>query len=117
MALKNLKVFQKTYNFLLWVKHVVRRFAKVHKYSLGIQLEEEVLKLLKQIIKANMEKDKKEAIKKCFVHLQTVRVFLRIGKDLGGSKVLSMRQYKYAAEKLDEIGRMLYGWYGKYDKE
>ena len=36
--LYDLTIFQKAYDFLLWVKPTVQRFAKVHKYSLGVQL-------------------------------------------------------------------------------
>lgn len=58
--LYDLKIFQKVYDFLLWVKPTVQRFAKVHKYSLGIELEKETTELIKQIVRANFRKIDKE---------------------------------------------------------
>lgn len=54
----NLLVFQKTYDWLLWIKSATERFSKVHKYSLGQQLQIESINLLKKIIIANQQKDK-----------------------------------------------------------
>jgi len=66
--ISDLIVFQKTYDFLLWVKPTVQRFAKVHKYGLGAELEKETLQLLRQIIRANMFRtDKRRHIAECFV--------------------------------------------------
>jgi len=54
--LYDLHLFQRVYDFLLWIKPTVQRFTKVHKYSLGVQLENEVIELLKEIIRANFQK-------------------------------------------------------------
>jgi len=45
VMIDDLIVYQKTYDFLLWIKPTVQRFQKVHKYSLGVQLENAVLDL------------------------------------------------------------------------
>jgi len=33
--IQDLIIFQKTYDFLLWLKPVTQKFAKAHKYGLG----------------------------------------------------------------------------------
>jgi len=110
--LSQLKIYQKVYDFLLWVKPTVQRFTRVYKYSLGIELEKEVLELLRTIIKANLNRgDKAGEIKQCLIHYETVKVFVRLAKDY---RLLSLRQYKFAAEKLEEIGKMLGGWQKKF---
>ena len=109
--ISDLIVFQKTYDFLLWIKPTVQRFAKVHKYGLGVELEQETLRLLRQIIRANMFKiEKRKHIAECFVNYETVKIFIRLSKDYN---LLSIKQYEYAATRLDEIGRLLGGWYKK----
>lgn len=106
--LYDLKIFQKTYDFLVWIKSAVQRFAKVHKYSLGIQLENETIELVKQIIKTNFKRgDKSELIDECFVHYEMIKVLIRLSKDY---KLLTMKQYEFASKELDEIGRLLGGW-------
>lgn len=106
--LNDLTIFQKTYDFLFWIKQTVQRFAKAHKYSLGLQLENECLELLKCIIRANMKRgSKKEYIDECFIRFETIKVFIRLSKDY---KLITVKQYEYASEKLIEIGKLLGGW-------
>ena len=110
--LSDLKIFQKTYDFLLWLQPTVQRFAKVHKYSLGIQLENESIQLLKQIIRANFKKgNKTELIGECVVHHETVKFLIRLSQEY---KLLSIKQYEFAVKNLSEIGRLLGGWHRKF---
>lgn len=111
--LQDLKIFQKTYDFLFWIKPTVQRFAKVHKYSLGLQLENEALELLKSVIRANLSRDdKKRLIQECLVHYEVVRILIRLSKDF---KLLSVRQYEFAARELEIIGRLLSGWQERFN--
>ena len=113
--LYDLKIFQKSYDFLLWVKPTVQRFAKVHKYSLGLQLENETIELLKGIIRANIKRENKKVfIEECFVHHETMKVLIRVAKDFRGSSGLTLKQYEFASRQLDEIGQLLGGWYRKF---
>ena len=65
--IEELIVYQRVYDFLLWVKPTVQRFQKVHKFSLGVSLENSVLDLLKSIVKANNSKDKVALISDCLL--------------------------------------------------
>lgn len=113
--LYDLKLFQKTYDFMLWLKPTVQRFAKVHKYSLGLQLENEAITLLKSIVRANFQRaNKKDFIKECVVHYEIIKVLIRLAKDFRGSGGLSLRQYEFAARQLEELGKLLSGWYKKF---
>ena len=56
MPIENFLVYQKAFDFFIWQKSVVKHLAKVHKYSLGVQIENEALDLLKKIIVANMSR-------------------------------------------------------------
>ncbi len=110
--IQNLKIFQKVYDFLLWTNPTIQRFSKAHKYSLGIELQKEVIEFLRNIVKANLSRTNKKAeIEKCLVHYEIVKVFIRLSKDY---KLLSLRQYEFACKKLDEIGKLLGGWYKRF---
>ena len=110
--LQDLKIFQKAYDFLFWLKPTVQRFAKVHKYSLGAQIENEAIELLRSIIQANFSRNnKKELIKKCLVHYEVIKILIRLSKDF---KLLSVRQYQFAGKELVEIGRLLGGWQRRF---
>ncbi len=110
--LNDLKIFQKIYDFLVWLKPTVQRFSKAYKYSLGIQLENETILLLKQIIKANMQRGSKKAdIEQGFVSYEVIKVMVRLCYDY---KLLNEKQYEYASKLLVEIGSLLGGWYKPY---
>ena len=110
--LYDLTIFQKTYDFLVWLKPAVQRFSKAYKYSLGIQLENETLAFLKQIIKANMQRgSKKDDIEQGFVAYETIKVLTRLCKDY---KLFTEKQYEYSSKLLVEIGALLGGWYKPY---
>lgn len=110
--LNDLTIFQKTYDFLVWLKPTVQRFSKAHKYSLGIYLENETILLLKQIIKANMQRgSKKEDIEQGFVSYEVIKVLIRLCSDY---KLLNEKQYEHASKLLVEIGALLGGWYKQY---
>jgi hypothetical protein len=57
-----------------------------------------------------VRKDKAAAIEDCLVEFEVVKVFVRMAKDY---HLLSIAQYGFAAEKLDEIERLLWGWQKK----
>ena len=110
--LYDFKVFQKVYDFLFWIKPTVQRFERVHKYSLGIQLENTAIELVRKIVKANFaRKNKKEFIEECFIEFEMVKILIRLSKDF---KILDLKQYEFASKSLDEIGKLLGGWYKKF---
>ena len=113
--IEDLIVFQKTYDFLVWLKIVVHRLAKVHKYSLGIQIEDESVRLIRQITRANLTReDKRERISECLETLEVIKVLLRISHEFNRSGGISVKHYERGSEMLVEIGRLLGGWREKF---
>ena len=49
----------------------------------------------------------KPEVYKISVELDKLRILIRLSKDL---KFISIRQYGFGAEKINEIGKMLGGW-------
>jgi len=70
-------------------------------------MENTALSILKGIVRANQERDKRPHLEKISVELDVLRIFIRLAKDM---KFISVRQYQFAAEKVNEIGKMLGGW-------
>lgn len=108
-----LVVFRKTYEYMFWLKPTVERFAKVHKYSLGAEMQDSVLAVLKLIIRANFAADKERHINDAIVEHEVHRVLLRLGVEY---KLLSPRQFAHASRRWDEVARLLRGWQ-KAEKE
>ena len=104
--LEEMIVYQKAYDLLFWIKPTVERFTRVHKYSLGLELEKEALELLKSIARLNIKKDKKGAIEECFVCYEAVKILIRLSKDF---KLINIKQYEYSSELIVKIEKMLFG--------
>ena len=109
--LQNLVIFQKVYDLILWLYPTVNKFPKSQRFVLGQQIENTVLEILKGTIQANQESDKLPYLKQISVDLDKLRILIRLSKDL---KFISIRQYQFAAEKINEIGRILGGWMKKF---
>lgn len=115
MAIEDLIVFQKAYDFFVWQKTIVGHLSKVHRYSMGIQLENETLNLLKQIVKTNISREnKREGIIECLTTLEIIKVLIRVGHEFNRDGGISAAHYKTASEKFVELGKLLGAWLKKF---
>jgi hypothetical protein len=115
MPIENFIVYQKAFDFFVWQKSVVKHLAKVHKYSLGIQIESESLDLLKKIIAANMSRTgKSREIERCLVSIEILKVLFRAGYELNREGGVSLKQYEGASERIVELGNLCGGWLKKF---
>lgn len=108
---QDLIIYQKTYDFMLWLHPVVNKFPKSQRFVLGQQIENELLEIIKDIILANSERNKIEILKRINIRLDTLRTLIRLAKDL---RFLSIKQYGDAAVKMNEIGKLLNGWMKRF---
>lgn len=104
---EQLPIFEKTYQIIRWLYPMIHKFPKSQRFVLGQQIESTALSILTGIISANGEWDKVPALKRVSASLDTLRILIRLAKDL---KFISVRQYSFAAERVNEIGKMLGGW-------
>jgi len=109
--LKDLVIYQKIYDFVLWLHPVVAKFPKSQRFVLGQRIENKTLDLVHSTIVANASRDKSAALKQASAELDELRMLVRLAKDL---HFVSVRQYGVAAEKMNEVGRLLAGWINKF---
>ncbi len=109
MAIDKLILFQKSYDFLLWLYPFVNRLPKHHRAILGKQIEELGIYILLDTLSANSARGAKRKELQLLISLEIdkLRILLRLTKDL---RFMSINQYAYAAEKVNEIGSVLSGW-------
>jgi len=100
-------VVGKAYDFCLWLLPHVVKFPRSYRFVLGERLEREVVSLLLALVNAAYARDKTEILTGANIRIEGLRFLLRLAKDL---RLLSVAQHEYAAEHLDEIGRMVGGW-------
>ena len=109
--IEDMKIFHKTYEFIKWVHTLLNKFPKSEKYTMAQKIENTALNFLESIIQSNNDFDKKFSLQKAIIELDKLRIFFRLSKDL---QFISFAQYEYGSNLINEIGRMLGGWYKKY---
>lgn len=106
---EKLLIFQKTYDLSLWLYPVVNRIPQSHRLVLGREMEERAISMVIAVIEANKERGMARAVvqKKLSDDLDVIRILLRLAKDM---RFVSVKQYAFGVDKINEIGRMLGSW-------
>lgn len=107
LSVNKLIVFRKVYEYLFWLRPTVERFTRLHKYSLGVEMQTNVMRLLRIVVAANYADTKTTLITEALIEYEVQRVYLRLAFEY---KLINKRQFEFASGKLDEIGRLLRGW-------
>lgn len=104
-----LLIFQKVYDFLLWLYPIINRIPKSHRLVLGRELEQLAITLLISVVKANKSYSTERSTLQQQISddLDSIRILIRLTKDL---KFMSVKQYTIGVEKINEIARMLTSW-------
>jgi len=100
-------VVGKTYDLVLWLLPKVENFARSYRFSVGDRLVGHGLDLLLALVESAYAANKLGPLQHANGRVNGLRYLLRLAKDLN---LLSVDSYGFAAEKLDEIGRMVGGW-------
>jgi len=110
MKVDNLILFQKMYDFSLWLMPHTEKFPKIQRFALAKSINEITIDLLSEIVSMNYEKIREEKTRKVNelnIKLDQLRIMIRLSKDF---KYISINQYQYAIEKLEEIGKITGGF-------
>lgn len=112
--LGDMAIFAKAYDLLKYIYPVVNRFPKSEKFTLGQRVENSALAFLEQVIIANSEHDKSEALKKADIELEKLRIFVRLAHEYN---FLGMKQYETISARIAELGKLLGGWNRKFSAQ
>jgi len=105
--LRDLKIYQKHYDLILYAFPIIARYPRNSRFTLGQQTHDCLFEIAKLISEANRCHNKKKTLWIIDTKLDELRLLTRLAKDLG---MLSVRQYGIVSEKISEIGRLLGGW-------
>jgi len=86
----------------------VRQFPKSEKFTLAADIKQSMYRLLNLVITTNKRYYKKTTMQELDVELDFLRSLVRIAMQL---KFLPFRKYEIWAGMLDEIGKMIGGWF------
>ncbi len=98
---------QKCYDLVLWMLQHVEKFPRSHRFTVGDRLASAALDVLEDLVAAAYSRDKRALLERANLKLHRVRILTRLAKDL---RVLPLGSYEHAAERTDEVGRLVGGW-------
>jgi hypothetical protein len=100
-------VVQHAYDLYLWLIPFIDRLPRVRRFTLGQRIESSALEVLEALTEAAYCRDRAAALARASRTLQRLRFLVRAAKDL---RLVDLRRYEFASERIDEIGRMVGGW-------
>ncbi len=105
--MENLIIYQKAYDFALYLFPIVDKFPKHEKFVLSTHVKGCLLDITRLIIAANKSRDKRQLFKHIDVRIEELKFLLRFAHD---RKYLAHKSYEHAGKLAVEIGRLLGGW-------
>ncbi len=102
-----LVIITKTYDFIVWSTQHTSRFPRNHRYVLGERIEVGLQDLLANLIRAKYARDRQGLLQEANLQLEILRFQMRLACDL---RCLRTNSYAFAAQAIDEIGRLVGGW-------
>ena len=97
----------RVYELVLWLLPKVESFPRAYKFTIGERLTAQGLDLMTALVEAAYTRDKADLLQEANRKVNSTRYLLRLAKDLD---LMTVDSYRFCAEKLDEIGRMVGGW-------
>jgi four helix bundle protein len=108
MALAEMTIFTRTFDFLSWLLPATNNFPRAHRHTLTRRLLDAAFDLRERIEEANARQSQRLArLAEADVALGRVRVYVRLAAKLGW---LTKGQYEHVSVMIAEIGRLLGGW-------
>ncbi len=106
-------IFVKTCDLLLWLVPRTTQFPREQRFVMARRVQEVALQFQEYLIEAaslpkNRQATKIGVLTKADVELTKLRFHLRLCRDL---KLLDPGQHRHVSLMMDEIGRLLGGWF------
>ncbi|MEI7621900.1 MAG: four helix bundle protein [Candidatus Moraniibacteriota bacterium] len=104
----NLPVFKTSYDLLLELFQTANNFSRDYKHTLGEEIKKETISMMLCIYRANKSfSTRKNQIEQAREKIETIRVMLRILKDL---KQLNLKKFISLNEKIESVSKQLVLW-------
>lgn len=104
----DLKIRQKCEDMIAYGYIALKQFPKSEKFTLAAEIKNTMWQLLRHIIICNRRYFKKTTMQDMDAELDLLRSQVRLSKELG---FLSFKKYEVWGRHIDEIGRMIGGWF------
>ena len=106
-------LFTLWYDFSFWLLQKTGKFPKNSRFTFVHRIDNLALDILSGIVEARYSARKSDILRQADLHLELLRVLLRMTKDLA---LLDNRGYEHASRRIAEAGKMMGGWRKQRDK-
>jgi len=103
-------IFIKTEAFMLWLLQHTRKFPRDERFRLAARVEQILFTFHESLLYAAKTKETAHYLSKADAEFDMLRAYMRFALEL---KYTSPDQYRYLAEQMTEIGKLLGGWMKK----
>lgn len=104
----NLPVYKESYDLLIQIFEVVKKFEKQYKYTIWDKIKNEIVDLITNIYRANSSFETRILnIKRAREQIEILKLYFRLSRDL---KILSINKFADLALKIENLSKQLYSW-------
>lgn len=103
----DLPIYKDTYDFVLQIFRITKKFTREYKYSLGQDMKREVIALVRNIYRANKNYNKKPFLETFLDDIEVLKLELRLCRDL---KIISIEDYARTFEIIGSIAKQVQWW-------
>lgn len=104
----NLPLYKTSYDLLLQVFEIVKKFEKQYKYTLWDKIKNEIVDLITSIYRANSNfEERLKNIKKARQQVEVLRLYMRLSKDL---KILPISKFADLSLSIESLSKQLFSW-------
>ena len=85
----------------------VENYPKSVRFTLSDRIIRLMFDIIELIIESIYTKKRGKILQKINMKIEKLRIYIRLSYD---RKYISIKQYKYVSEEIEEIGKMIGGW-------
>jgi len=110
--MKHLPIWCDATQLLLEIENAVREFPRYHKYSLGTDLRQQAMGVVRLINRAYHEEGNRKAqVKRLVLNIDDLKVLIQLAKEIQAFS--SFKQFQSISEKAVLIGKQSGSWLKK----
>lgn len=89
----------------------VKQFPREYRYTLGQQIQNEVVQMVALIVRANSSRQKRDALRELAERIAVVEALIKLAHDI---RILSAKRLATLGPLVDSIGKQIGGWLKRF---
>ncbi len=110
----DLPIFVKWQEFLTWLLPTTEKFPHKIRFTFANRIDTLALDIIEDLVEARYSKNKRAILTRANLRLEKLRVLLRVCHEL---RYLPHASHAYAMRAINEVGRMLGGWWKQQEEQ